>query len=307
MLDGEEWISGHIFLQHHDTASFDNAIVYVVEPFVKESLASGLVNSFFFTRYQELGPHVRVRVRAVAGALGTIHDLLTSFVQAYAENGILGSPRGPLPPGGCLSSHPSLAWIPYAPELTRYGGDHAIAVAERFFEESTDVAFKLLPRIRTDALYRNGIALALMLVLLRAAFRSIHELLNVCHSFYESIGDASLVPRFERALSRQSVALTLQMSTCWEAANSGDLPCPIDEYAAAANHCVRSLEELVAAGRVMNRQHLPVRALPEALRLFVPSYMHMMNNKLGLSTVEEAFLAYGILRLSDRALMSLNT
>jgi hypothetical protein len=171
-MDGE-WIALHIFYSADTTP----VIVEAVHPLVKWLYQDGLISGWFFIRYWQEGPHIRLRLKPSAPAareevttraVNAVQDFLKRrpaffeisadaesrtrdykkmYVIEYGEArwnteyGVDG--RMPIRPNN------SIALLPYEPEYERYGGHAGVRIAEWHFEQSSDMVALLLARSNT--------------------------------------------------------------------------------------------------------------------------------------------------------------
>ncbi|MEV4400213.1 lantibiotic dehydratase C-terminal domain-containing protein [Nonomuraea sp. NPDC049607] len=172
----EPWISLHAFHQ----GGTDRLIVQAVGGLVRELAADGLLTGYFFLRYWEGGPHLRLRL------------LPSARPQEVAERATAALERH-------LAAHPSPAsWDPgryaataeryarvehllhydrrvrvrddveaiaYRPEYGTYGGPEAVEAAERHFHDSSRIALALLEGEIGPGRRAGFAAFALMLTL----------------------------------------------------------------------------------------------------------------------------------------------
>ncbi|MBW5484274.1 thiopeptide-type bacteriocin biosynthesis protein, partial [Streptomyces bambusae] len=122
------WHSLHVYL-HSGTEETDRFLTEDVAPLLDGAVARGEAADWFFIRYGEGGPHVRVRVRDPAPA--TAAALPGALARAAAARPALPG-SGPWP-----SEHAEVRDVPYLPETERYGGPLALPVAEEVFAAST--------------------------------------------------------------------------------------------------------------------------------------------------------------------------
>ncbi|MEU9133150.1 thiopeptide-type bacteriocin biosynthesis protein [Kitasatospora sp. NPDC048540] len=131
--DPAGWHSLHLFL-HSGTEGTDAFLTEDLAPLLDALVATGQAAAWFFIRYGEGGPHLRIRVRAVdpeaaAGLPATLAKL------AGAR---------PAVEGTWPSRHGEVREVPYEPETERYGGPLALPVAEQVFTVSSQVAVRAL-------------------------------------------------------------------------------------------------------------------------------------------------------------------
>jgi thiopeptide-type bacteriocin biosynthesis protein len=151
----DEWVSAHLFY-HGDQ---DSVIVHLIPPIVAELADGGDRPDFFFLRYWDAGPHVRLRVRAKPGDHDRVRHVIearcrtffrarpstdtvgqeeyekTAALLAHAE-GMTGFTRE-------LAPNNSVSFIPYRRENRRYGRA-AMAAVEKHFVDSSRIVLSML-------------------------------------------------------------------------------------------------------------------------------------------------------------------
>lgn len=307
------WLSVHLFLSDPEgdlRRSADRLLLEVIRPFVQRCLQEELIEQFFFIRYSELGPHVRLRLRGEAHVLKA--RLQPALEHAFALQRTQTDADGPY----ATSTHPLLArarWIEYVPEIRRYGGTDAVHLAESLFHVSSEVSFHLLQRKDSnDPARRLALSLLAATVLLHAMSDGVSHAIelatayrdlavSICDSLSGSARLAS--PRrwselFEAGYGVQSAGLKEQICDLWLALSAGQPPpAPLDYYHEQSSAIRIQLQQLARSGSVLfegAQQHTSWEAVA---RRVVPSYLHMANNRLGLSIVDEGYVAHLILRM----------
>jgi hypothetical protein len=203
---GEEWLSMHVFY----ASNLNPMLTECVAPLVAQLRTRGLIRRYFFIKYWQEGPHVRLRllpttpadrasVRELAeqavdrflrerpslfqideDGLGNFHRDM--YVFEYGEEAWerdYGEAGMPIRPNN------SYRYVPYQPEYDRYGGPTGVAVAEWHFEHSSDMVLRLLAatnvHVRTIML---GLAAQLSLVI-GYTFRPDPGALALFFSYYQ--------------------------------------------------------------------------------------------------------------------------
>jgi Lantibiotic biosynthesis dehydratase C-term len=166
-----EWVALHVFYG----SNADPIVVEAIRPLVRQLRQDGLINGWFFIKYWQEGPHLRVRfkpsspalrqevtARAVAELRGFLRrrpalyeadvdgvdDIYKKmylaeygeerWIEEYGADG-----RMPFRPNN------SIALLPYEPEYGRYGGEAGLQIAEWHFEQSSDMVAHLLATSNT--------------------------------------------------------------------------------------------------------------------------------------------------------------
>ncbi|MFD9355082.1 thiopeptide-type bacteriocin biosynthesis protein [Streptomyces sp. NPDC060031] len=143
----DTWHSHHLFL-HSAPEDIDAFLLRDAAPVLDGLVASGEADRWFFIRYAQDGPHVRIRVRAPSGsAAAQLPEQLVRAARAV-----------PVAPGSWPSRHGEVRAVAYEPEADRYGGPGALPVAEEVFAASTQVVLEALRAMHGGAAARLMLA-----------------------------------------------------------------------------------------------------------------------------------------------------
>ncbi|SCL44848.1 thiopeptide-type bacteriocin biosynthesis domain-containing protein [Micromonospora citrea] len=170
-MEETNWVSAHAFHQGDQ----DRLLIDAVDPLVTELISAGRADGWFYLRYWDGGPHVRLRVLPAAGtdpgeiraaidrSLGAYYrdNPSTPVVteDAYAQSAAMLAAWEQVEPGfTSLQPNDSVAYVPYRREHHRYGHGAAIEAVERHFVQSSTLAMRLLrqgasPQERSTAAY----------------------------------------------------------------------------------------------------------------------------------------------------------
>jgi thiopeptide-type bacteriocin biosynthesis protein len=287
----------------------DGVLLDFVAPFVRECERNGWVERYFFVRYSDCGPHIRLRL---SGESETLRDLvgpaLIASYQSRAEHtefrAVSPESRGSIAVGrrGAVTG---LRWVAYVAESDRYGGPHALAVGERLFHASATVALRLIATFDERRSTRLGKALLSMLVLIEAFVDGRAE----CASFGQHYAESYLrnltpdaqaqewwLERFGEGYARQQGDISDHIRLAFRRLESGEgLSEVLDEYREAVRERRNELEALCNRG-LISRKGIALATWRGCVGHLLPSYLHMMNNRLGLSIAEESYLAHVVHR-----------
>lgn len=290
---GYGWLSSQIYFAgdlYGDTA--DRLLFEVVQPVDAECRERRWARRSFFIRYGDIGPHIRFRLY---GRREVLERQVRPRLLAQVD-------------GSRLAER--LDWRVYEPETWRYGGPCGVALAERFFHGSSEAAYALLRKVDAERRpSRLGKGLLAMLVLLHT-FRDSRRAAAELSAAYGSNYLHAMVPdRQERAAhleifahgyDRQAERLAPYVETAWEALAAGEpLTEELDLYRRHLLDVRRRFRRLAAAGRLQT-ETTTFNGYADSLQHIVPSYIHMMNNRLGITTREETYLALVIHRTLSR-------
>jgi thiopeptide-type bacteriocin biosynthesis protein len=308
--DQGAWLSHYFF--HAGgiyTEACDEVVLEAVEPFVRLCQARGWIGAWFFIRYTENGQHhVRLRVHGAPEVLERdVTPALRGHLAALFPGVVEGVPDGSSPLSAPGVTHH--AAVPYEPETDRYGGPEGVRLAEALFHRSSEAALALLGRTRPGARSsRLGKALLAAVVLVHAFHESPAEGSDFLRT-YETVylrmlaGDgerrAAWLEAFTEGYQQQAGGLGAQVAECWRRLDAGDPLSPeLDRYRDDVREIRTSFQGLHEAGRLASGG-APLRAWRDAVLAIVPSYLHMMNNRLGINLQEEAYVAHLVRRALD--------
>lgn len=161
------WVSAHVFYSD----PLEPLLCGAVRPLVTELGERGLVDGWFFLRYWEGGPHLRLRLLPTGDA-GPVRDAITIHCGRYLREH---PATTPVPPDGYavaaaalaryehrtqplqpLRDNNSVHFVDYRPEHDRYGTGAHLAAVERHFAESSTIALALMtagPEARRTAAF----------------------------------------------------------------------------------------------------------------------------------------------------------
>jgi thiopeptide-type bacteriocin biosynthesis protein len=290
-----DWQSFHVFL-HTGITEADAFLTEDLAPLLDGLTAGRQGAGWFFIRYGEGGPHVRVRVRGLGPAAAGLPADLSRLAGART------AVDGPWP-----SRHAEVRAVPYLPETGRYGGSLALPVAEEVFVGSSRIAVLALRQIVSGAArltlasdIAHATALALGLDRLASAqwlrrhasgwrWASEVDLLpgEVVHSKVNSV-----YAQQHGALVRRDQALRASLEDGTAAPWLGDWM----EQVRAADQRLRAIRSPAAEANARG----DARTGAEAPLLWVwGSQLHMLLNRLGVTPDEER----AVCRLAARTLL----
>jgi thiopeptide-type bacteriocin biosynthesis protein len=138
----ERWTGLYCHL-HWTDEQVDRFLVETVAPLMDGLHTAGRITSWFFIRYAEQGPHLRIRARDADPAT-------VEHWRAALSDAISAAPYPPLSfdPAVMSTWHPhgAIRQVTYEPEVSRYGGPAALPVAEELFEHSSRIAAGVVAR-----------------------------------------------------------------------------------------------------------------------------------------------------------------
>lgn len=300
-IDCKKWISLYIYFKGDIyEPECDKIILDLVENIVNYAKSNKLFEKYFFIRYSENGPHVRLRFYADQFLF---NNLLMSFIEDsinnYKPKELLSYPA---PSATQTESNSSIILVDYEPEIERYGGKEAIKIAEEFFFYSSETAIELIKQMDTnDRSSRLGKGLLATLVLIyvflperqQASMFFDHYSKGYLSTFGTNEEIKSMwLEAFDKGFDKQSEKLIEFINLIWEALNTGDdISEVLDAYKKNLNTIKEKLKILLDSGN-LNKKGYMIENWYDCIRTIVSSYVHMMNNRLGVSIKEESYISH---------------
>lgn len=299
-----DWVGAHVFHRGDQ----DLLVTRAMAPLCEELTRTGQVGGWFFLRYWEGGPHVRLRLLARAPAAGIRAAVVRSCARHLADH--------PSPPDGWsqgdyeavarrraegerlakwdrrLRQVDTVEFIAYEPEHHAYGDGRALRAVERHFADSSRVAVHLLaaPPER-----RAGAALAMLTLALAVCEPDLQRAAARFAAVRTRLPSPSLPDRRDD--------LREQTRRLWAQASSDPADLAHTDVLAAWWLSIRGLHATLTGLRARG-DFAPVDALSpfaglaRALRpddpvvpYVVLRCAHLLCNRLGLSAATEARLA----------------
>ncbi|MBI3504659.1 MAG: hypothetical protein HY059_07445 [Proteobacteria bacterium] len=264
-----------------------------VSPLIARLRASNAVKTWFFVRYSdsELGSHLRLRLLTEEAA-GVDHVLLA--VEDLVANACARE-------AGEMSSI-RLRWVPYEPEIERYGGHDGVRLAEQFFCFSSDAALSVIARCSFEDRRRRLAQALLAMVATAGSFYHSRSAVAAFLGRYVAGYLPVLAPdagerakwmrNFEVASDSQMLELRPVVQSAWRNLRRGPRATePLGAYTLSLRQLRFRLRRSANRGDIAGAA-CSADTFGAVTNAVVPSYVHMMMNKLGVSIPEETFLAH---------------
>ena len=281
-----EWIYVKLYLgQAID--KFDGLILETIP----KILALERFERWFFLRYiDDKGVHLRLRFKVPAGNAAR----LTAPIYALCEKGLTEMTRLPpadyrpmvFPAGFDAERRPSadaavgIVADSYEPELEKFGGARGMPIAEEIFEASSRIALAILGDEAKGQYSRKTIAPCLMNVVHDAFAPSEGaERFWRDYSFYWLGGETMAAEDWRMRFFEKGTRLREQQIPCVSLA---DLP-------AGARRLTDQWREQLQRASTAYAQIEDLGQVTTDILAF--NFTHLMNNRLGLISLEEAYLA----------------
>jgi len=302
-----------------------------IEPYVNTAKQTGIAQQYFFIRYWEKGPHIRLRLK---GNLDMINSILKPNLEEHFIHYFESKPSRRVEPNYPPNFSEDLKWYPnntleyydYEPEFGRYGGPVGIELSEKQFMLSSQTVLEFIKQKGKTWSYDDamGVAIKLHLTFIHAAGLGINEAISffdfhaknwlpytfkniqeeITKDDYESQSTLS-IQAFEQSFDSQKASLIPFHSSLWKAMEDGN---SFDEE--NLNNWLKEnkliLEDLISKekeGELSSRtkkyqyQFRPSQYPEKELlwSIFV-DFIHMTNNRLGIFNRDESYLSFMMMR-----------
>jgi hypothetical protein len=315
MSNATQWCSIHIFYHNNH----DELLVHCIEPLARLLKAQELVLRLFFLRYWKGGPHIRLRFLVANPKLrddvlnmvcSRIREYLTLYPSTHAlrpeqyreMERLFSTLENQQEVGGKLQPNNSLSIEYYLSELAKYGGSLGVAIAEDLFDASTSCVFRSLQQVGGTYEKKLGQAFVMSLVGTVAFGLPIAELPDF-FDWYRCIWERYLVVSTKKSWE---TVLEKNRSRLEEYAYGilarktvlSPVACEWGKAMASASNALATHSDEVFDAVQM------VSANRETKRWFlIMNYLHTHNNRIGVLTGDEAFIAFLAYRIVETALL----
>ncbi len=326
-MQQQDWISIHIF--YHGDQNY--LIVHCIAPLVERLREQGLIQRYFFIKYWVEGPHVRLRFlpardadvdkikwmaeQAITAFLKQRPALYTLAYEVFApiyKNMFVGEYgeekwREVYGDEGIMPMQPNntFAYIEYEPEFSRYGGAEGVALAEWHFEHSSDTVIGLLSKINVSV---QSILLGRSIQLALPFFYGVFETdERVLHALDQYIATWLGTDPQQSQRIGQYAKKYQRMSSILEPRIAKIRDYMLDEHSAERRteteeqwkrHIIAfrlQIQRLYHEDKLVPAFESPQAhafSLDDVYHYLQSSYVHMTNNRLGVSIPQEVYIAY---------------
>ncbi|GIH05365.1 hypothetical protein Rhe02_34320 [Rhizocola hellebori] len=318
-MNDSSWASVYV----HGTGDLGHLITGVIAPAMRKLTAEETVSRWFFLRYWEGGPHVRVRAATMPGGEAAVMTALrealadwpmtpaTLSAEEYRRVAVYLAraesrddfEQELLPPG-------TVRAVPYLPEHDVYGEGETLEAAERHFVESSALALEVLESAPTAGILR-GLALSVNLMTLAdhepdlgklsAAFAEAGN-----QGFQDTVGPARVSPdvmaQMNESYLRAREQVQAEIARAWRIAGVVEKADPLARWIVS----IRALREaLEAAGDKFDispagSPHAWYLSRLDPARRSVASVLlrctHLFDNRIGVTTPDEIHIGYLVAR-----------
>ena len=288
------WLAVYLYYK----GPLDEILRQLISPFIDEVYGQ-YVSQFFFIRYFENGPHIRLRLKGDKLTLEKITKPKLIQVTNNYFSTVSNVNKG------------FVQIVPYEPELDRYGGRMGTAIAEKIFQVSSYVILQILSRKEWNFQKAMGASLQLNIIQLFFFFEDKTEIKRFVGFEHQnwlqhSIGikgdkefeSNHLITEQELAYRKQSDHIKEVLLNIWTRLEKGVAfgDKNMDEWKKAIEEIYAEFKfyqtEIISQSTMISGESFDSSHFNLKKWLIIDSYLHMTNNRLGLLYKDECYTYY---------------
>jgi len=283
------WISAHLFYEEDS----NRLLTGFIKPFIENMRLENSLQNYFFIRFCESGPHIRLRLLVAKEQEKKWREKLeqesTHFFCIHPSK----SERGPNLNWELFPDN-SIQYILYKPEIERYGDINTIKNAELQFEACSDAVLQFLT-LHSNDWNKNAeliLALKMHLTFFAAMDFSLTNMMDVCKSFIrlwlpylfdpaKPIKDEQqfFVSKFKDRFKLYQDKLVPAISDYLYEHKTGKLHDEILKPYYTRNQQIKAAYKACNYDLLINRD-------------ITNSFIHMTHNRIGIINSDEAYIIY---------------
>jgi thiopeptide-type bacteriocin biosynthesis protein len=277
------WLS--VYFYH---IPFDPFLRQAISPFVQDVQEQKIADQWFFIRYFDNGPHIRLRFRGEKEILETkLKPYLLGYFQKYFKE------HPQLNPNWDPSwyAENTIRFVPYRRELSRYGGKRGILIAEEQFQASSHAVLTYLTQVQSFH-YERALGIALQMHLAAIIGWGMNK--DEAHNFFHHLFQTQDTTLFAQNFARQKDSIIPALNNLWNAFTKGEETKEVwyNNWLADMKTIRANLTEAYQKNQIELTPQIIHSHKPNPLWYIYESYVHMTNNRLGIDNRDEPFLAY---------------
>lgn len=280
----DDWLYFKIYPSH--PGQLDQVVREIVAPAIERARSQAELKRWFFIRYvDERGWHVRLRLQGSKPArecwLNELPRVIETALPHLSVPAAIDSHFIPVRERAPIrAAEPGYTCAKYEPEFEKYGGVVGLRIAEELFEASSELTLEALAKVHACADYRTLVlALDRTLVWHTQGSPSARERFLTQYLWYWSGQDRPGANQFRSkvldAAARRQGLLAERLSCVATDSVINSLVCRFEQHLRLALAKLKST-------------NCPLTESPDRLAF---DYLHMNNNRLGVSPTEEAYIA----------------
>lgn len=286
MMREFDWVYYNIY--SGSILKLDNFVEKLVKPVVAEVKKKFTIDNWFFIRYfDETGAHIRLRFLVDQNEFAEIIDYLEVELNAKARtlvHEVNEVPKRILPInlGGTSHGNESSARAElslYEPEYKKYGGIIGTELSEKLFSSSSELVIKIVAAINNNNIDRFFLGIRLMEKIIQIQIPNDVEKYEFLERYIDYWARENM--RSQSTLSEKFKQAAQSRKQLMENLNKMTFEQEIEE----------AISEYIIFHEAIFKKIVSYPEIEVESHEFCFNYIHMMNNRLGIWPIEEAYLA----------------
>lgn len=294
---------------------WEKLLVSAIHPLVKKLFDDGWISQYFFIRYWERGPHIRLRLKKKSGVnevelSETVQENLQKFITENPSKLFFTPEMEEKSKAESWHKNNQIFSVEYQPETARYGGVDALPLAELQFFASSRVVLNELLEI-SDWSYDHALGAAIKLHLGfvfsmgMSAEKAVAFFKKNCQDWmpraYQTevveIQKEKILLQFQNAYQAQKMAVLPYIQGVWEELqqNPSGSGVPAWENWLTINQAVFTNLQILQKNGLLNLVNAESNSdgpTESELWTMLSDFVHLNNNRLGVLNRDEGFLAF---------------
>ena len=321
------WLSVYLFYNE----PWEEFLQKAVEPYVNTAIQTGIAQQYFFIRYWENGPHIRLRLK---GEVDMVNTILKPNLEEHFTNYFESMPSRRIEPQYPANFSEDLKWLPnnsihyqdYLAESERYGGDVGVLLSEEQFMVSSNTVLDFLKQKGRSWSYDDamGVAIKLHLSFIHSAGLDIQEAIEfynffaknwLPYTFKKVQGEIDKddfqhqsnlsIKAFEESFSTQKEVLVPFHDVLWKAMEDGDSfeENILNQWVTKNKDITFRVLSAFENGDLIERTTKFKYSIPpinpqqnELVWSIFADFIHLTNNRLGILNKDESYLSFMMMR-----------
>lgn len=232
-------------------------ILQGIHPFLKTDVCRMRVRRYFFIRHSSGGAHLRLRCYGLKADLE--HIVAPTLERLFTDHFQRTSARSA-----------AIRYVPYVPEVARFGGPDGLSLAEEHFQFSSELSVRILEVTDGASARCEAYCLALM--------QSALDELGLTGAVRAAFCDVYAA----RALLSRNIGQSQSVG--------GSVPVPVARALVGADGCEPNLlgEWAIGLRSDIARLRAIETRLSRSVMAIIASFVHLLNNRLGVDLIREA-------------------
>lgn len=292
------WISVYFFY----SGNCDEFLISVIKPFVDIVKVKKLSTQYFFIRYFENGPHIRLRFKCLSTdaeicLISLIKDHFKKFKSLSTFKEI------------------KIEFVKYIPEIERYGGtQEGMTIAELQFEYSSNAILSiLLKNTLINYELKLGSAIQMHLALVNSFNMNAFESNYFFNRIYKNnLFNFQYTDQFVDSICKvyydQELDLLTSSKIIWNGLENRDKFDTIwyNSWILGMRKLSKSMQNLLKEKKLFAPSWFPYYENEKPsdekhiLYSILESYVHMTNNRLGISNIDETYLSFALKSIFEK-------